>query len=1658
MKRAPWLIHLALFSLLLGIAACGDDEEPADVAVDIPTDVVEDPDVTPDLQPDPDLAPDPQIEPDITVDPDITPDQPDETPPLASVIITEIMIEPCAVGTSDGQWFEIHNLGSAAVDLTGWTIKDADTDSHVIADTLSIPAGASFVFGVNGTAALNGGVDVDYIYEDLVFELIDELYLVDTLDRDIDSVIYELVDWPVVECAAISLDPAAYTASDNDDLSNWCWASEAYGDGDLGTPGQVNPPCLDDTVDWCRLDRPLTVTGQPGDLFEIYGHVYVENLTDRTTATDPYAGLVAEVGFGPDGSDPATNASWVWAEATPSTAWVDTDETDNDEYLGLMLAPIEGTYDYAYRFQLNGSAFLLCDADTGTDGEDGSEDGYDTANAGSMTIEDPCFPNPCDPDPDPSCDGTEIVTYQAGVCSIVERLPVCTYAEAGRTDCDDDGQFCSDGVCTDWKYPEPGDLLISEVMTNPTKVSAADGAWFELANLTSAEVNLHGLSFADAGSDAFMVGTDTFLGGRSFFVFGANGTIGLNGGVAVDFVYEGFTLGTGSDSIVMSVGETMLDTVAWDDGATFPDVAGASMQLSFEYFTTSANDLGTNWCTATTPYGLGDYGTPGVANPHCDAGAAQFPIGRCRLQAPDQFAVAASGTADVTGRLFIEWLTDRNIIWLTNPDGNANDPVPGVVLGELGWGANGSTSSTAGWTWFTAEPDNTWSGSAVDEPAFDQYIATLVATDAVGTFDFAFRFSGNGGTSWEYCDLATGTPGQDGSENGYQPANAGQLTVVECLVKEDCEGGWVCNPATYTCVECLGDADCPGYPFQVCSANACSSGCAEDRFEPNDISTAAEALTGSSWEDDLWICPGDEDWFSFSLAPGSTAITTISIAFTPGGTGDLGLYLFNATGTPIGTGIGTDDGQNIRFVFSEYTLDGTDFLFQIKGIGDDHNEYALSFLPSGLWCRLQYPESIRSAGGEEETVYGRLWISGLTDENKEGNDPLPDFVYAQVGYGTVGDYPEDDPLSWAWFDAEPNSDYSTSSPSFEANNDEYQADILVPTAIGTYDYAYRFTGDGGVSWLYCDLDTGETGEDGSQDGYDPVNAGKLVVEECIRDANCGGGEPFCDPDTWTCVECYQDDHCPAYPFEVCSTNACGSGCAEDRFEPNDSSGAAEALTGSSWEDDLWICQGDEDWFSFQLTAGTTAIMSIAFTPGGTGDLGLELVNATGTSFGDHTSNDNGESIQFVPTTNGTYYLQVTGEGADYNIYDLSILPSGLWCRLQAPKTIETAFEREETVYGRLWISGLTDQNKTGNDPLPNFVFAEVGYGTAGSNPDDASPWPWVWFEAGTNPGYGTGSPDFVANDDEYRGYLTAPSVIGTYDYAYRFTGDAGVTWLYCDTLVDTSNGSADGYQPDNAGKMTVVGCSSDDDCIGAAGGEYCDMDSSTCVECTEDSHCQAGEGCHLSQCVVVGEPLPFSQDWTDTSMITNDDDWSGVPGIVGYLGNYTSSQPTNVDPQTLLDDYSDTDIDVIANKTIPDTLTSGGVAEFHLANPVVAFQGSQTADAPFLLIHIDTRDFTDINVAYNLRDIDGSDNDAVQQVALHYRVGDSGVFTNIPAGYKDDASTGPDLAVLVTPINVTLPAEVNNQPMVQIRVMTTNALYSDEWIGVDDIVITGTPL
>ena len=209
----------------------------------------------------------------------------------------------------------------------------------------------------------------------------------------------------------------------------------------------------------------------------------------------------------------------------------------------------------------------------------------------------------------------------------------------------------------------------------------------------------------------------------------------------------------------------------------------------------------------------------------------------------------------------------------------------------------------------------------------------------------------------------------------------------------------------------------------------------------------------------------------------------------------------------------------------------------------------------------------------------------------------------------------------------------------------------------------------------------------------------------------------------------------------------------------------------------------------------------------------------------------------------------------------------------------------------------------------------------------------------------------------------------------------------------------------------------------------------------------------------------FSLNAGNVNLISSNDNWSNVPSVEGYYGQGLTGTH-GVDPQTILGtefaggSLPNNPRQVNANKGNPSAYNAGGVTEFdsgsHLA---IGFQGNVQAN-PYLVFYLNTTGRSNVTFSYDVIDIDGGSNNAVSPLALQYRVGNSGNFTNIPEGYISDATQGPNLEGLTTSKSVVLPPATWNQAQVQVRLITTNAANTsggstpDEWIGVNNVSAT----
>jgi len=160
-----------------------------------------------------------------------------------------------------------------------------------------------------------------------------------------------------------------------------------------------------------------------------------------------------------------------------------------------------------------------------------------------------------------------------------------------------------------------GDIIITEIMQNPSAVSDANGEYFEVYNTTGAPIDMNGWVIKDLGTNIHTISLSLIVPVNGYAILARNGDFASNGGVTVDYVYSGITLGNSADELLLldTLG-TIIDEVDWDGGSTFPNPAGASMELSTDKYNATDNNTGSNWGVAVSPFGSGDNGTPGSVN------------------------------------------------------------------------------------------------------------------------------------------------------------------------------------------------------------------------------------------------------------------------------------------------------------------------------------------------------------------------------------------------------------------------------------------------------------------------------------------------------------------------------------------------------------------------------------------------------------------------------------------------------------------------------------------------------------------------------------------------------------------------------------------------------------------------------------------------------------------------------------------------------------------------------------------------------------------------------------------------------------------------------------------------------------------------------------
>jgi lamin tail-like protein len=151
--------------------------------------------------------------------------------------------------------------------------------------------------------------------------------------------------------------------------------------------------------------------------------------------------------------------------------------------------------------------------------------------------------------------------------------------------------------------PGTGGAVITEIMADPSALNDSVGEWIEISNPTARTALLAGCDVSNQSAATYGI-TSIALRPGAFATLARSSSPGFT----PDEVWTVPLLNT-SGSLTLSCGATEIDAVSWTS-----TTAGKSRELSRSHLDAVSNDSDANWCLATTVYGSGDLGTPGVAN------------------------------------------------------------------------------------------------------------------------------------------------------------------------------------------------------------------------------------------------------------------------------------------------------------------------------------------------------------------------------------------------------------------------------------------------------------------------------------------------------------------------------------------------------------------------------------------------------------------------------------------------------------------------------------------------------------------------------------------------------------------------------------------------------------------------------------------------------------------------------------------------------------------------------------------------------------------------------------------------------------------------------------------------------------------------------------
>jgi hypothetical protein len=546
------------------------------------------------------------------------------TPPAGGgLVITEIMKNPAFVSDNNGEYFEVLNTTASPIDVEGWTLRDDGIDSVVLANGgngIVIAPGQYFVFGVDDNSATNGGITVDFDYgtsgDFAIAQADDEIVLENLLAVEVARVNYESVTFPNITGVAMELGTSFLNEVDNDDGANWenadCDLSAS--NSDQGTPGIDNDDCNTTATPGTGalivtefMKDPAVINDNFGEWFE------VKNTTGAPIDMNGYTVTC--------GAPFTVTGSFVIPAGGYGVFLRDGDPFANGGLDPLVL----NAYDAGGVMFLAqaGGTIVIQDTSANVVVNFSYDDGITFPDStGVSAILDPSVTQ----DLATSLVGSNwclsTTTYIGDGFSDTAGLVVVTNVSQRGT------PSGPNDACPITPFGTPsGQLIFTEIMSNPAADSDTPQEWFEVHNTTGSGIDINGWIIADVGSDYHVIQNGGPLvvpaGGRLSL---AQSTVSaLNGGISTHDYEYGSTvfLGNGSDTLILAnASGAIVARADYDAGVTWPAVNGGhSLILDPSVaLTAAAAGNGANWCRSFfTSYGSeGNFGTPGANNDPCE--------------------------------------------------------------------------------------------------------------------------------------------------------------------------------------------------------------------------------------------------------------------------------------------------------------------------------------------------------------------------------------------------------------------------------------------------------------------------------------------------------------------------------------------------------------------------------------------------------------------------------------------------------------------------------------------------------------------------------------------------------------------------------------------------------------------------------------------------------------------------------------------------------------------------------------------------------------------------------------------------------------------------------------------------------------------------------